>query len=134
MKIVLDTNVLVSALLNSQSTSAKVLDLVVLGRLEALVDDRILFEYREVLQRPKFGFDEAPVDDVIAFLDRFGAFIVSDPSSILLPDEDDLPFLEVALSGRAEAIVTGNRKDFGKPPANLKIASPTEFLKIFEKK
>ncbi|QQR80907.1 MAG: putative toxin-antitoxin system toxin component, PIN family [Deltaproteobacteria bacterium] len=132
MKIVLDTNVLVSSLLKTQSSSGKVLDLIISGHLELLIDDRILSEYREVLRRPKFLFDELLVDDVLATIDRFSTFVASENYSIHLPDRDDLPFLEVALSGKANALITGNKKDFGKPLQHLKIVSPSEFLKIFE--
>lgn len=132
MKIVLDTNVLVSALLKPHSSSSKVLDLILAGHLELLIDDRILSEYREVLRRTKFSFDELLVDDVLATLDRLALFVMSENHLLHLPDRDDLPFLEVALSGKAHTLITGNKKDFGKPLQNLKIVSPTEFLKIFE--
>jgi putative PIN family toxin of toxin-antitoxin system len=127
-RIVLDTNVLVSALLKPLSDSGTILTHIRAERLVLLLDQRILLEYREVLRRPKFNFNAGLVDETIAYLDRFGEFVVAEPLSLLLPDPDDKPFLEVALSGGADALITGNKKDFGRPPKNLKIVSPHEFL------
>ena len=57
MRIVLDTNVLVSALLSPHGAPAAVLQLVVTGRVVLCFDARVLSEYREVLRREKFDFD-----------------------------------------------------------------------------
>lgn len=130
MRIVLDTNVLVSALLNPQGPPARILDLIVGGPLKLLADNRILYEYREVLLRPKFGFDPDLVDELIALLDKAAEFIAADFLSDPIPDPDDRPFLEIALAGKAEVLITGNKKDFGKPPQGLKILLPSEFLKF----
>ncbi|MBI3541187.1 MAG: putative toxin-antitoxin system toxin component, PIN family [Deltaproteobacteria bacterium] len=112
MRVVLDTNILVSALLKPQSIPARVLDYVISGQATLLIDHRILEEYRDVLRRPKFGFDEMLVDDLIAFLDRFGEYVLAEPFHFKMKDEDDLPFVEVSICGKADALVTGNAKDF----------------------
>jgi len=78
--------------------------------------------------RPHFRFDPGFVDETIALLDRFAEFVTAEPLKISLADPDDLPFLEVALTGQADALITGNRKDFGRAPKGLKILSPREFL------
>jgi len=62
--IVLDTNILVSALITPFGKAARVLDLVIRGDIRILYDDRILSEYREVLLRPKFGFEAKDVGHV----------------------------------------------------------------------
>ncbi len=128
MRIVLDTNVLVSGLLNPNGVPAQVLASIRSGKVTVLVDERILYEYRNVLRRKKFDFDEGLTDELIAYLDRFGEYIVADPLKINLPDSDDLPFLEVAVSGDADALVTGNKKDFSKSPKGVRILIPAEFL------
>ena len=66
MKVVLDTNVLVSGLLNPDGNPGRVLDLLLAGEITLLVDDRILAEYRAVLARPRFGFDVGDIVDVIS--------------------------------------------------------------------
>ena len=65
MKVVLDTNVIVSALLNPEGAPAAVVDLILAGGLEVAFDDRVIEEYREVLLRPRFGFDPAVVEKVV---------------------------------------------------------------------
>ena len=112
MKVVLDTNVLVSGLLNPSGSPGRVLDLVMAAEVTLLYDDRILAEYREVLLRPRFGFDPSDVEALLDFLVSEGEQVVSAPLPIILPDPDDLPFLEVAVAGLVSALVTGNGQHF----------------------
>ena len=63
MKIVLDTNVIVSALINSNRMPGKILALVLGGRIKILYDNRIIFEYIDVLSRKNFGFNEEIIND-----------------------------------------------------------------------
>ncbi len=128
----MDTNVLVSALLSPLGPPARILDLMVTGQLTLLFDDRILYEYREVLQRPRFAFDTLTIDQLLAFFDRQGERITAFPLQRKIPDPDDLPFLEVALTGKADALITGNKPDYGTPPKGLKVLNPAEFLRIID--
>lgn len=65
MNIVLDTNVLVSALLSPFQAPGRILDLVLAGKVRLAYDDRILAEYRAVLLRPKFGFDPRHIEELL---------------------------------------------------------------------
>lgn len=112
MRVVLDTNVLVSGLLNPHGAPGRVLDLLLVGGLRPLFDDRILHEYRDVLGRPKFGFDPGDVRSLLEHLRAVGHRLTAPPLAVTLPDEDDLPFLEVAAAGGARALVTGNASDY----------------------
>ncbi len=130
MIIVLDTNVIVSGILKPFSKAASILRLVSDGTIRLAYDLRLLSEYRDVLSRPQFNF---PRDDVDAFLTQIEeeGFLVSvKPLETHLPDPDDEPFLEVAVSGKAEAIVTGNKRHFPMTGRHrgVKILSPDEFL------
>lgn len=129
MRIVLDTNVLVSGLLNPRGAPGRVVDLILAGHVSALVDDRVLAEYHDVLRRGRFGFDAKDVDALLAFIDSAAIHVHATPLAERLPDEDDEPFLEVAIAGRADALVTGNVRHF---PTRLtqgaRIVSPSAFV------
>ena len=133
MFIVIDTNVIVSALLTPLGNASKILDMVISGDLTLLYDDRIITEYREVLIREKFGFVEKDVDILLGHIEAEGRRIASTVYNENLPDIDDIPFLEVAFGGNADALVTGNKKHFKvKKAAGLKILSPDEFLTLLK--
>jgi putative PIN family toxin of toxin-antitoxin system len=109
VRIVLDTNVLVLALLTQGGIPDQVVGLVLAGRCALIVDSRILAEHRAVLARPEFGFPSGQVDAFLSFVER-AEWVVADPLDLTLPDETDRPFLEVAVAGGADALVTGNPK------------------------
>ena len=108
MRAVIDTNVLVAGLLSPYGASGDIVRMLVAGSLGLLYDARIVCEYEEVLSRPKFSFDKAQIDHLIEFITRFGIPVSASPLSRHLPDPDDEPFPEVAISGKAECIITGN--------------------------
>jgi len=127
VRIVLDTNVLISGVLNPHGAPGLILNSVLNKAVTLLLDDRILFEYREVLLRPKFHFPIDYIQSLLEFLEYESTYIIAGPSSALVPDSDDIPFYEVAISGRADYLVTGNDKHF--PPEQL-IVSPREFVDV----
>jgi putative PIN family toxin of toxin-antitoxin system len=114
MRLVLDTNVLVSALLHPGRTPDLALQALGAARAVILVDDRVEAEYREVLGRPKFraivpARREALLEAVLAGCERVA---VVAPSTVSLLDPDDRAFVDVALVGRADAVVTGNGRHY----------------------
>ena len=117
MKIVLDTNVLVSGLLSPQGAPATVLRSVMAGSAAVCFDERILSEYRRVLARRKFGFDAEQVAVLLEFLEANGHAVLAPPLALSLPDPSDEAFVEVAVVAAADFLVTGNLKHF--PPASL---------------
>jgi putative PIN family toxin of toxin-antitoxin system len=102
------------------------------GDLTLYFDARILSEYDEVLRRPKFRFQ---IDKVVALLDYIeqqGRIVAPSPLATLLPDPGDQPFLEVAVAGQAECLVTGNHAHFpAKQCHGVKVLSPSEFLAFY---
>jgi uncharacterized protein len=128
VRIVLDTNVLVSALLNPQGAPAAVLELVVAGALVPVFDDRILDEYREVLSRPRFGFEAAAVATFLQGIES-GERVEAAPIDLDLPDPDDAPFVEVAVAANVNALVTGNRRHFP-PTCGATVLSPKQLLQL----
>lgn len=131
MRLVLDTNVLVSGLLNPHGAPGRLLDLLLAGQIAVLFDDRIVAEYREVLARPRIGFDSRNTRAVLDYLTLAGEAVAASPLGVVLPDADDLPFLEVAVAGHAEALVTGNQRHFVPKRGTVDVAvlSPTEILR-----
>lgn len=130
MKVVIDTNVLVSGLLNPHGNPGRVVDLVTSQQLTPLYDDRVMAEWTEVLSRPKFDFDSEDVETLLDFLETQGEHVVAAPLPIEIRDPDDLPFLEVAVAGRASILVTGNARGFEPVVGNheVLVMSPTEFI------
>ncbi|MCX5806492.1 MAG: putative toxin-antitoxin system toxin component, PIN family [Proteobacteria bacterium] len=135
MKIVLDTNVLVSGLLSPFGPGGNIVRMLFSGNLTLCIDARILSEYHDVLRRPKFHFEEDKVIAVIDYIEHNGQNVAASPLSASLPDPDDEPFLEVALKGRAECLITGNQAHF--PPGlcqGVTVISPADFIKFFLKR
>jgi uncharacterized protein len=130
MKIVLDTNVLVAGLLSPFGPCGDVVRMVSSGNLTLCVDARVLSEYHEVLRRPKFHFDPDKTASILDYIEHSGWVVSSVPLFTPLPDPDDEPFLEIAISGNADYLVTGNAIHF---PSELcqgvKVVSPSDFLK-----
>lgn len=108
MRVVLDTNVLVSAVLGG--VLAKILDAWYAGRFTLLVNDEVLYEYRDVLSRPKFELTLDEVDGIVGYVFHHAEFVtVTRSLRVVESDPDDDKFLEVALAGRANLIVSGDR-------------------------
>jgi putative PIN family toxin of toxin-antitoxin system len=113
---VIDTNVVVSGLLNPHGPSARVLDAVLDGRVKLVYDARILAEYRDVLYRPRLKL--AP-DKIQAFLNALRGQMMVTPRAVAVvaPDSDDIVFVEAALATTDQTIVTGNLAHY--PPEIL---------------
>ncbi len=131
MKTVLDTNVLVAGVLSPYGAPAQVLQLVLAGKLRLCFDARILTEYREVLVRPKLGFDAHVVADLVEYFEHTGELAAAMPWNCGLPDPDDAMFLEVALAARAEHLITGNLRHFpARARRRVSVLTPSQFLEL----
>lgn len=129
MKIALDTNVLVSGLLQPFGPSGAVVRLVASGELILGFDARILSEYSEVLRRPKFRFEPDRIRQILLQIKSNGELASPSPLAQALPDVDDEPFLEVAVACEARYLVTGNLKHYPETArAGVTVVSPREFV------
>jgi putative PIN family toxin of toxin-antitoxin system len=130
-RVVLDTNVVVSAVLDQRSLGRPSLcvRLVLAGRLKLIVSDELLAEYQEVLTRPEFDLDPKQVRE---FLSKLAAGAESvrpdDLPEDAVKDPRDLSVLATATAGAADYLVTGNRKDFPATYRDIVILKPAEFL------
>ena len=132
MKIVLDTNVLVSGLLSPYGTPAEIVRMISLGELQLCYDARILSEYRTVLLRPKFPFESFEISELLKQIELEGYAVAAKSLKQRLPDPDDEVFLAVALAGSAKYLVTGNLKHYPKEKRQgISVVSPKEFLEIY---
>ncbi len=129
---IIDTNVLVSALLSSNEDSAtvRILNNVFLGEIIPVVNKTVLNEYREVLSRSKFGFLQTLIDYVLSAIEAFGYIHVPEPSGTIIPDMDDLPFYETALALQEKEayLITGNIKHFPNAPF---VVTPRDYINQF---
>lgn len=130
---VIDTNVLVSALISNHSDAATVqlMERLIMGDIIPIYSAEILKEYRNVLGRKKFKFDSDLVKYILYYIEEHG--ILTEPAStgIILPDIKDIPFFEVVMDRQDEGayLVTGNLKHFPQKPF---IVSPRQLLDILD--
>lgn len=129
--VVIDTNVIVSALLskNSDAATVQVINALFADRIKPVYNDEILAEYENVLHRPKFHFPESMIQAVINYIQKYGIYSDRLTTNEIFPDPKDLVFYEVCLSKRNDdsMLVTGNMKHF---PARPFIVTPNELLSI----
>ncbi len=131
MKVVMDTNVLVSGLFSPQGVSAKFLRVVTEGKVTLCVDARIVSEYKEVITRPAWPFSREEALQVLEVMLENSQEVLPRPLGLNLPDPADRMFLEVAISAEAFAIITGNKRHFPASPVGaIRILSPREFLEL----
>ena len=97
---VIDTNVLVSAAMKPESVPGQVLELVLDGVIVPVLDKTIIKEYYDVLLRPKFGFPEQIVKDVLNEIDGHGIYVDAEHTDVELPDPKDIVFYEVVMEER----------------------------------
>ena len=127
---VIDTNIFVSALIthNSNASTARVLENLLLHRIIPLYTDDIIKEYDEVLHRAKFKLSEEQISTVIEHVKENGIDSSRFPYAGEMPDEDDRVFYEVCLSKEDSFLVTGNLKHFPKEPQVITAAEMMEIL------
>lgn len=129
---VIDTNVLVSAMLKWESVPGSVLLEALTGKITPLLNEEIVLEYRNVLSRPKFHFSPEAVDIFLEGFIKRGLFVDAESVEEALPDPKDVVFYEVAMEMRRSEdayLVTGNLKHF---PNKTFIVTPREMLDILE--
>ena len=129
IRVVIDTNVLVSGLLSPFGPPGQILRMISSGEIRLLFDARILLEYLEVLARPRFGFDQSAVSDLLYWVEHEGEVVAAPPLQTGLPDPFDEPFLEAALSGHAACLVTGDIAHFPESSRQgMAVLLPAEFI------
>ena len=96
MRLVLDTNVLVAGILSASGPPGWIVEALLSGEIEPVLDIGIRAEYEDVLERPELSLEPERVAAVLDVIDAFGFEALAPPWPETLPDPDDAPFLAVA--------------------------------------
>lgn len=137
MFVVIDTNIIVSALLSSKDDSAtvQVMEKVFRQEVTLIYSKEIFAEYTNVLNRPKFHFSKELVDYMLSAIKQFG--ILREPvgdAMIVLPDMKDVPFYGLVLESEDACLITGNIKHFPKESRIMTARQLIDILNCTDKK
>ena len=131
---VIDTNVIVSAMLKRNSVPWIVVNKLFDGTIIPLANNEIIEEYEEVLSRKKFSFNKKDVSNFIKEFRKKAILLDRTISDEQFVDLDDVVFYEIVITARKKSrnsyLVTGNKKHF---PIKPYIVTPNEMLEIIEK-
>jgi putative PIN family toxin of toxin-antitoxin system len=135
-KIILDTNVVVSALIQKNYPFLILQELYIDRKIELCISEVLMAEYYEVLSRPKFQkFPDfkAKADIVLADIANNATFFEPKKKVRKLKDPDDDMLLELALECEADFLVTGNTKDFTITKfRTTRIVGPSEYWELYK--
>ncbi|MCL2042954.1 MAG: putative toxin-antitoxin system toxin component, PIN family [Treponema sp.] len=126
LRVVLDTNVLVSALWTPAGNASTIIDLILSSKLIPCFDQQIIKEYRAVLSRPRLAFPGNQVDELLEEITGRGLSVTVSPSTVSMSDESDRKFFDAAQYCKAY-LITGNIRHYPKDPLAI---SPAQFLEI----
>ena len=127
---VIDTNVVVSSMLKTTSIPGQIIDSVVAGEIIPLLNEEIFSEYKDVLSRNEFGFDEKSIENFLDRIKECGIFLERTSTEEIFTDPDDAVFYEIVMTARKSEdayLVTGNIKHF---PIKPYVVTPKEMLDI----
>jgi uncharacterized protein len=128
IRVVLDTNVVVSAHLSPEGYERSVLDLTLSGKLRIFVSEAILREYESVLRRPKFRLKPLDVSRSLRLM-RAAARVVAPYGQLnVARDLGDNRFLECAETAKVDYLVTGNKRHFPKQWRQTLVVNARELL------
>ena len=129
-RVVIDTNVVVSALLKPGGLEDRILKLALTGRLQMYVSKAVLDEYAEVLQRRKFKLRPVEAELVLAKIREVASMVQPTSKLSVSADEPDNRFLECAEAAAADYLVTGNTKHFPETYKTTQVVTARQLLAI----
>jgi putative PIN family toxin of toxin-antitoxin system len=130
IRVVIDTNVVVSANLVDEGLPASILDLAANQKILMCVSEDILAEYEEVLRRPRLKLDSARIASSMALIRKTSKLIKPRRTLNVSPDESDNRFYECAGAAKAHFLITGNIRHFPESHKTTRIVSPREFIDL----
>jgi putative PIN family toxin of toxin-antitoxin system len=130
VRIVIDTNVLISACHKPGGLEARVVSLAISGQITACVSPAVLIEYREVLSRPKFITVRSIANETLNLLEHHAVVVQPTNTLNVSPDEDDNRFLECAVAAQADFLVSGNLKHYPESWGSTSIVNARRFFEL----
>lgn len=130
LRLVIDTNILVSAALKPDGLQRTVLVLAITRPARLYVTHAVLAEYREVLARPEFEIRRGLRQHFLQLIKNHAQVVKPARTLQVAKDPDDDKFLECADAARADYLITGNQRHFPKYWKKTKIITSREFIGI----
>jgi putative PIN family toxin of toxin-antitoxin system len=130
IRVVLDTNVVVSATLVPSGTQAIILLLALTGQIRIYVSEPVLTEYEEVLRRPRLKLATHRIEEALNAIRMIARPVRVRETLSISPDENDNRFLECAEAARADYLVTGNTKHFPVRHKTTTVVTGRQFLNM----
>src|ERR1700674_591577 len=110
IRVVIDTNILVSALLQPKGLPAAVLMLALSGKVQLCVSDAVFAEYDEVIRRPHLKRPPDVIEATLQLIRKLGHLVKPGVRLKACTDPDDNIFLECSQAAEADYLVTGNQR------------------------
>ena len=133
MRAVIDTNIFISGLLNTSGGAAKIINHFRKGVFELVISKDVFEEYVTVIHLFDNEIAHDKSDEILELVFERAIKVESLQAMNLCKDSDDEKFLTAALSGKAQYLVTKNRKDFPHNLKQVRIVNVSGFLKVVEK-
>jgi len=131
IRLVLDTNIIVSSLLQPVGAPAQVFLLAVGGSVQLCISGSVYAEYEEVLRRPRLRFQENVIVTALRTMREQSLWVRPTEMVQMCRDPDDDIFLECAQASHAIYLVTGNTRHFPASWLDTQVVTPRRFLEIF---
>ena len=134
IRVVLDTNVLVSAFIKYGGNEWRILRKAILGEIILITSDEIIEEFESVISRPKFGYSKERVNEMKNFITSASRTVVPDERfNIVKDDPSDNKIIECGVAGNVNYIISGNKhlinlKEF----RGIKIVKGKEFIDVWD--
>lgn len=129
---VIDTNVIVSALLKEDSNPGKIISYIRTETIIPVYDEEIINEYNEILHKDKFGFTEEQINDLLNLFKTHGRVLSETKTDEFFKDRTDIKFFQIVLTANMiqdSFLVTGNLKDF---PQRVFVINPKMMVEMIE--
>ena len=131
-RIVIDTNVLISAAIRPDGTQAQVIHLVAFRAVEMVISEAVMVEYREVFSRPRFSSrtDPAEVSRLLSMIEAEATMVRPTEELNISEHASDNRIYECAAAAEADYIVTGNTRHFARGYKKTKIITGRQLLEL----